>query len=381
MNILMVTERYIPIWGGAENQLRQLCPHLISAGCKVEIVTRRWHYDLAEKEFVDGVLVHRIGMPGASLSAKIVFIVMLLLFLFRASRKTDVYHSHGAVKMGVICWFVAAMCRKKNVAKIATAGHIPKLLNTITGRLLIYFFNRSSAIISMTAEIDEELLKAGTSLQKVVTITNGVDCNRFISGTSEQRLRLKKEYGVEQNSPVVVFSSRLVFRKGLDILIEAWPSILQNIPDAYLLVIGSGIGQQDSVEDEIKERVLAEKISHVIFVGETDTPEIFLSIADCFVFPSRKEGFPNALMEAMASKLACVASLVGGVEDLITDGVNGLLFEAENSASLAEKCLGVFSMKEQSLSIGENARQHMLAQFSFETISSRYVELYHRICN
>lgn len=381
MNVLMVIERYIPIWGGAENQLRQLCPHLIAAGCNIEIVTRRWHHNMEKQELVDGVLVHRIGIPGTSVLAKMLFVVMLIDFLLRAGRRTDIYHSHGAVKMGAICWLVAVICRKKNVAKIATAGHISQLLKSSIGRIILYMFKRSSAIISMTSEIESELSNIRVTQEKIIHITNGVNCKRFCPVNSKQKNVIRDVLGIPQNAIVMLFSSRLVYRKGLDTLIKAWPEINSHLPQAYLLILGSGTDQQDSVAEEMEAKVRDEKLKNILFLGETTKPEKYLSAADCFLFPSRKEGFPNALMEAMASELPCVASQIGGVKDIITDGVDGVFFELENSSMLTEKCLSLFVNRQESVTIRIQARKNMLENFSFEIISARYLDLYRTLCD
>jgi len=372
----MVTERYLPIWGGAENQLRQLIPHLIDRGCEVEIVTRRFHESMAVKENLGGVTVHRIGTPGTGQFAQLKFIICLFIFLFRAASKTDIYHSHGAVKMGAICWLVALIRMRKNVAKIASAGRIPKLSKTLSGRLMLAMFKRSAAIISMTKEIDKELYAVGTPQTIMHPITNGVDCHRFSPASVTQRQDWRIKNGLAPDSWIFLFSSRLVFGKGLDILINGWQEIVAKNPNSYLLVVGSGTDQADSVEEEVQKRVLEEKLTNVIFVGETECPEEYLSIADCFVFPSRKEGFPNASMEAMASQLPCVASRIGGVEAIVDDGETGVLFEPENSKDLAEKCIALLQSSEKKESIGKNARQKMLSVFSFEIIAKCYVKLY-----
>ncbi len=372
----MVTERYVPIWGGAENQLRQLIPHLVGKGCSVEIVTRRWHKEMPTKELIDGVMVNRIGIPGTSFLARIYFVFLLFWYLLLVGSRVDIYHSHGAVKMGAICWLAGVLNRKKNVVKIATAGHIPRLAGSVFGRVALAMFKRSSAIISMTREIDEELSDIGTSPIIIHTITNGVDCNRFHPFSVEQRIKWKINNGLPSESIVLLFSSRLVFRKGLDVLLDAWPEISQEIPDVYLLVVGSGIDQIDSIEKEMSRKVKEQGLVRVIFVGETDTPETYFGVADCFLFPSRKEGFPNALMEAMASQLPSVASRIGGVDELIINGENGELFEPENSRNLAEKCVTLFKNEKALKVLGENARQQMLDFYSFEKIAKSYTELY-----
>ncbi|TKB06001.1 glycosyltransferase family 4 protein [Desulforhopalus sp. IMCC35007] len=376
MNILMVTERYIPIWGGAENQLRQLAPYLVKRGCRVEIVTRRWHKEMPSQELISGVMVYRIGFPGTSLFAKVVFISSLFLFMFKAGSRIDIYHSHGAVNMGGLCALIQLLRKKKNVAKIASAGRIPRLLSTVPGRFSLCMFKHSSAIISMTREIDQELQSIKTSKSVIYSIPNGVDCRRFHPSSSAERQEWRVNNKLPSESLLLLFSSRLVFGKGLDILIDAWARIVHSVPEAFLLIVGSGANQPDSVEEEMRQKIVIEKLKNVRFLGETQTPEDFLSMVDFFIFPSRKEGFPNALMEAMASRLPCIASKIGGVEAIITDNENGLLFESENSDDLANKCIGLIQDREKREYLGGNARRHMLTYYSFEAISEKYIGLY-----
>jgi glycosyltransferase involved in cell wall biosynthesis len=246
MNILMVTERYIPIWGGAENQLRQLAPHLVKRGSKVEIVTRRWRKEMPAQELISGIMVYRVGIPGTSLSAKIIFISSLFLFMFRVGSRIDIYHSHGAVHMGALCALIQLLRRKKNVAKIATAGRIPRLL-TRSGRLSLAMFKRSSAIISMTREIERELKSINAPKSVIYFIPNGVESNRFHPSSSVEKNEWKIDNKLPSESLFLLFSSRLIFRKGLDVLLDAWARIIYSVPEAFLLVVGSGANQPDSV--------------------------------------------------------------------------------------------------------------------------------------
>jgi len=379
MKVWMVTERYIPIWGGAENQLRQLIPHLVNNGVEVEVITRRWHVWMARKDVVDTIAVRRLGVPGTSVFSTIVFIASLLFHLLFASRNVQVFHSHGAVRIGALCALAARITGKKNVAKIATAGRIPQLAKSKIGRLIIKLFLQSDAIICMTDEIERELQEVSSSRDKLFRICNAVDCERFTAYPATCRQDFLRQHSVQEKSLLVVFCSRLVFRKGLDILLTAWPEVLKRYPSMYLVVVGSGDDQQDSIESAMREKVASEEIQHVLFLGETPEPEKYLGVADIFVFPSRQEGFPNALMEALATGLPTVASRIGGVLPMIDDGQNGLLFESDNAQDLAEKIYCLAGNDRLRRLLGEEARRVMRIKYSFEKIAGEYSALYHTI--
>lgn len=376
MKILMVTEIYLPIWGGAENQLRQLIPYLVERECSVSIVTRRWHEDWAKKDQVDGVNVVRLGVPGRSKIATLIFVMSLLKYLLIEGRKVDILHSHGAVNMGALCSIMARIIGKKNIVKIASAGKISPFTTTISGQLVLWMFKKADIVIAMTDEIKEELASINCKRDKIIQITNGVDAERFKPASPEEKVQWRKMSGLRPESRIVLFSSRLVFGKGIDLLLEAWRTIADEFPDTYLLIVGSGEDQQDSIEQEMKSAVEKEGIPHVIFLGATTTPEKLLRIADIFVFPSRKEGFPNALMEALATGLPVVASNIGGVKPLLKDNYTGILFDNENIAQLSEKLRETLGEMDRAQKLGEKARLEMIERFSFHKIAQSYRNLY-----
>ena len=376
MNVLMVTERYFPIWGGAESQLRQLIPHLVSKGFSVEIVTRRWHREMMRRETIDGISVYRLGVPGRSWWATVLFVFSLFVFFIRIGTKIDIYHSHGAVNMGALCRVARGLTGNKNVAKIATAGRIPGLSNKLAGRFLLSLFQQSDAIICMTEEIRKELVDICTPIAAVRRITNGVDGKRFSPVSDRQRILWRERWNIKDRDYVVLFSSRLVPRKGLNILLNAWPAIKKKHPEAWLFIVGSGTDQPDSTEEQMQRKVDKENLTNVHFLGETNAPEQYLAMADLFVFPSKQEGFPNALLEAMAVGLPVVATRIGGVTDIVQDNETAILFELENSNDLASQIISCFSRPDLAEKMGKQARQYVLAQYSFESIANQYVALY-----
>ncbi len=379
MIVLMVSERYLPVWGGAENQLRQLIPHLVSQGVRVEIVTRRWHHDMARLEEIDTTRVHRLGIPGTGGLRTVFFVAALFFFLLRNAKRFQIYHSHGAVNMGALCRAAGVLTGRKNVAKIASAGRIQRLAAKLSGKPVLALFKQSDAIIAMTPEIRGELVAINTSAERIHCITNGVDCSRFTPLADAQKQAWREEHGFLPEERVVLFLSRLVPGKGLRVLLDAWPAVYEKHPDCRLLIVGSGKDQPASIEQEVHEKVQRQGLANVRFAGETERPEAYLGGADIFVFPSRQEGFPNALMEAMAAGLPLVASRIGGVAELISDGGNGSLFQSGNSRDLAEKVVQLLDDPPLAREMGQQARQTVLDNFSFTRVASRYVALYNSL--
>jgi glycosyltransferase involved in cell wall biosynthesis len=381
MKILMVTERYIPIWGGAENQLRQLIPYLVEKQAEIAIVTRKWQKGWSRKEMINGTIVYRLGFAGQGIVATVFFITHLLWFLMTTGKGYDLLHSHGAAKMGVMCRLAILFSAQKNVVKIATAGKLSGLKRSAVGKALLFFFKKSDAVVAMTDEIREELDLVGFPPERIITIPNGVDCQRFYKETSlTARNDVRKRLGCPEKAKLVLFSGRLVYRKGLDILLKAWQVFAAGNQDYYLLVIGSGDLQPDSVEMEMKRLVSDNQIERVVFAGETEVPELLLANSDMFVFPSRREGFPNALMEAMAAGLPVIVSNIGGNTDLVTNGRTGMIFRSEDSAALAT-LLADAAGNSDIESLGLSAREYVCSHYGFSFIAREYYSLYIKLLN
>lgn len=372
----MVIERYLPVWGGAENQLRQLCPRLVDAGCEMTIVTRRWSRNMAVTELIDGVPVRRVGLPLKGWFGTAYFVLALFWYLLREGPRFEVIHSHGAAMLGALCRVAATLTGLRNMAKITTAGRISKLSGSLPGRLTLALFKRSDAIVCLSREIYDEISAINVTPDRIACIPNAVVVERFKPGSAESRRQWRHEHGFGEQDPVIVFSGRLVSRKGPDVLLEAWRHTVDRHPDAQLLLLGSGRDQPDSIEHRLRRTVEETSLRNVAFEGSVDAPEDYLAIADVFVLPSFREGFPNALLEAMAAGLATVSSRIGGVVDLVTDGETGLMFPTGDATALAKGLISLVEDPKRRREIGLKARSHVVENYSIETITQRYVCAY-----
>jgi glycosyltransferase involved in cell wall biosynthesis len=375
----MVIERYLPIWGGAENQLRELARELSKADVSVEILTRRWSPSHPPVEKIDGVTVHRIGVPGESALARMVFIFSLAWSIVRMRSQFDVLHAHGAVKLGALTALTGKATGRPTVAKIATAGHIPDLRRSILGRGLLNIFKRADAVICMTVEIRRELESIDFAPARIARIGNGVDTRRFSPAPPETRTDWRRKQGLAHDAVVAVYSGRIVRRKGVDVLVDAWRAVDAPGCDAHLFLIGSGDQQPDSVEADIRDAVDRGNIANVVFAGQVADPETYLNAADLFLFPSRREGYPNALLEAMSSGTAVVASNIGGCSDLVIPGETGLLVAPDDPEALAAAIRSLLSSPKLRTRLQRAARRSVKHSNAIEVIAASYRSLYERL--
>jgi GalNAc-alpha-(1->4)-GalNAc-alpha-(1->3)-diNAcBac-PP-undecaprenol alpha-1,4-N-acetyl-D-galactosaminyltransferase len=152
--------------------------------------------------------------------------------------------------------------------------------------------------------------------------------------------------------PVVLAAGRLSREKGCDLLIRAFAKLSDQYPDWNLLILGEG-PQRTELETQVAEMGLQERIS---LPGRVKNPYDYFCKGDLFVLPSRYEGLPNALCEAMACGMAVVAANCSpGVAEVVQDGINGLLAETENADSLAAGMGQLMGDKARRASLGQQA--------------------------
>jgi glycosyltransferase involved in cell wall biosynthesis len=202
-------------------------------------------------------------------------------------------------------------------------------------------------------------------------IPNGVDITRFHPCGIDTAL------AEAEREQVVVCVANLRYPKGIDVLLQAWHLVHKQGLHARLIIVGTG-SLQSQLERMVEALGIADSVE---FTGlQSDIPTQ-LHRGNVAVLPSRWEGMPNVLLEAMACGLACVATRVSGSEDIIQHGVNGLLVESEDYQGMAQAILILLRDPALVQKYGRAARQTIERHYSFEQVIGRYIELYQSIVN
>ncbi|WP_306547308.1 glycosyltransferase family 4 protein [Desulfobulbus sp.] len=176
-----------------------------------------------------------------------------------------------------------------------------------------------------------------------------------------------------RNGFSLLFTGRLGQRKGVFDLVEAFSRVSKQVPAAHLACCGDG------QVFECRQRVEALGLSQQVDVPgwvEADELQHLLAVVDIFVLPSYDEGLPMSLLEAMAAELVVVTTPVGGIPDLIEDGVNGFLVQPGDIDGLATRLITLLTSPEQRLAIAAKARETVTQRFSAEQVQSKLEEVY-----
>ena len=374
MKILHVIERFYPLIGGAEVQALQLIKKQLVKGINANVLTRKVDSKLKDSEEFEKIKIFRIEPKGLEAS-KLKFAWNVYKFI--KDSDYDLIHVHGVYSL---FGMAAVLSNKKVIGKITNSRGSLKQ-NKLIKFFKLFIFKKIDKLIAISNQIQSEVHQMGFKDPQIAVIPNGVDIDKFKNGPlGILKKKLKRKLNLPQDKKIAIFSGRLVQQKGLDILLKAMIEVIKKEPNILLLVFGTGKLQEKNLEEENKLFIDQNKLNQNIkLMGNVYNLEDYLKAADFFFFPTRREGLPNALLEAAASGLPIVASRIGGNVDIIENGYNGLLFESENVEELSEKIITLIENKEMQEKFSKNARNTVVNKFSLDIVTEKYVNLYQNL--
>jgi glycosyltransferase involved in cell wall biosynthesis len=251
------------------------------------------------------------------------------------SRGVDVLHAHCAYPDAVGVALAASLLRVPFVVTAHGSDINVYSDNPLIRPQLRWALRRAGAVIAVSEAIQHRIrdLVPDVSDRVVHIPCAGVSREPFAPRDCDEA---RRRLGLEGISRLVVFAGRLVSIKAIDVLLRAWELLLESgraTPADRLAIIGDGPLRGDLERTAASGRL----IGTVQFIGELAQKDVaqWLSAATAFCLPSRNEGTPNVIVEALASGRPVVASNVGGIPELVSDGVNGFLVNPQDPSSLA----------------------------------------------
>jgi glycosyltransferase involved in cell wall biosynthesis len=419
--IYIVTATFLPSVGGAEKQAFAQGRSMRERGYETTVVTFRRKKSWPKREVIEGVPVIRVA--GTILSGreklprplqKLAYLVAMLVMgwtLWRHRQRYDILHVYTLSLLTLPAALVCRLTGRRMLVAVRSADSgssasshdkasllagpldattpwlqvderlqangrvkVGSDLEVLTrmGKPVVRFLSSllhstRTVVVVLSSRMKSSLTEHGFDLPDVQLIPNGVDVTRF----NPAHLGSPSD-GREQ---VAVCVSGLRYEKGIDVLLQAWCLVHRQAPQARLIIVGDG-GLRFQLECMAKALGIANSVE---FTGlQSDIPAQ-LHRGSLAVLPSRWEGMPNALLEAMACGLPCVATRVSGSEDIIQRGVNGLLVESEDYRDMARALLTLLHDPLSAQKYGQAARETVERHYSLEQVMDRYVELYQRI--
>lgn len=382
--ILMLLLEYHPIFTGHGIYLQNLIKRIKNLDCEVSVLTGNY-YRLPTYEIIDGIEIFRFNFSQKEPLWEIKLSLRVMIFLLKNLRCFDILHIHGHLDIYGLLTLFSKIFRKHIITQMVLLGtddplSLSKAYKFMKIRFLI--LSLMDRFLCISKAIGKSYYQAGLPMKKLKYIPQGVDIEKFYPPKQAEKQQLKKKLGLSDFNKIIIFVGTIIKRKGVDLLINSWVLAQEYHPDALLLLVGlDKFGKKnvnknelDSFVDKIKGIINKNK-SNVLFTGRVNNVEEYLKCADILVLPSRKEGFGNVILEAMACGLPAIVTYMDGVSsETVLPGYNGFIVHNERELSdIIHNLLADISLAKK---LGKNARSSVLKRFALEDIAKQYVEVY-----
>ena len=376
MRILHVISRLT--YGGAAALVTQWATYLQRTEHLVDVCTIYTKGQFAEQLERQGIKVYDMGLDpeGQRYHPRRKYDLRVLLPLARLVRSGsyDIVHAH----LFPTTLFVAAasifakepgyIFSEHSVLNRRRRFHVFKILDWV-------IYRRYAQIIAVSDQVGEALLRWLPGLEgKVQVVPNAVDPAQYCVPEAQVH-HIRQEFGINEEHKVVLYAGRLLPAKGPDILLEALSYLPARDTSVRVLMAGNG-----PLEDTLRKQAANLSLDvKVTFLGlRTDLP-VLLNLADLVVLPSRWEGLPMILLEAMAAHKPVIATTVGGIPEVIEHGVSGWLVPAEDPPALARGIGLLLCSTDLCERLSNGALQRVCTQYSIEAAIEKLLDIYKNV--
>lgn len=368
--------------GGAERSLAMMTPELVERGVDMHVASLVRRDGVGPDLKSGGATVHSLAGPGGRFRA-----IWRTMRLIRELRP-DVLHT-TLFEADIVGRVAGRLTGVPTISSFVTEAYGPEHYNNpeyhpikvrgahwvdvLTARLVTRFH----AVSASAADVMSSRLRV--SRQKIDVIHRGRDPKRIGVRTSERRNLARKSLGIDDDTPLILSVGRHYHFKGLDLVVHAMKDVLEVIPNCQLVIAGRegpatpellAIAEQDGTSD------------HLSIAGYRSDIADLMCAADVFVLPSRAEGSPGVLIEAMALEVPTVASDIPSVRELVdTDCEVVVLAAFESPKDIAAGIIELIQDPERALELTAAARERYLSRYTMSAIADDTLALYRSVAS
>jgi glycosyltransferase involved in cell wall biosynthesis len=333
MRILRVAQHLYPdTKGGGQYHVHALSRDQAAMGHDVTVLTTRTDHSLPRIEETHGYTVLRVD-PGFSIVGNDISPAVAQYLWYADAEKFDVIHAHSHLYFSTN---LAALKRRLGDIPLALTNHglysqsaPERVFRWYLKTLGRWTFNQADVVFCYT-DVDKERVRDLGVSSRIEVVPNGIDTGRFTPEGQESEL-------IDAEGPVVLFVGRFTDGKRPWLAIEAFAEVLEEHPDAELYLCGEG-GLRGDLEAQVTELGIGESVTFLGHVPYDEMPKVYRS-GDVLVLPSRAEGVPRTLMEALSSGVSVVSADLPQVRSAFGDSVSYI--SNENAINYADQVCNV----------------------------------------
>ncbi|MFW9873686.1 MAG: glycosyltransferase family 4 protein [Candidatus Thorarchaeota archaeon] len=384
INVTIISYFYLPEYSGAALQIQEIIRNSDLKKIKYTIIAAQINSNAPKYEITkDNYTIRRIRIGNNK--SIISFWIKLAIELFKIRKSTDIIFINGLKPAHSVAVLMANILRKPSIGRlsIAKSDIVFKNQGRIIGPLSKKILNLANKYIAISTQLKEEIKQSGLCVKKTEIIYNGVNRNIYFPLDKNKKNIQKNQMGY-QGYKILLFVGVIDNRKGVDILLKAYKKINEAEERTKLILIGPAnredIGNKyyNSMLNLASEKRIAEDVE---FLGYKSSEEIsrYYQIADIFILPSRKEGMPNVIIEAMSCGLPIVGTKISGTEDLVQDKINGFLVETENIEMLSRAVIRLLKNTEKIEKMGYESIRIVEKYHNIKKISEKYLSVFNQL--
>ena len=349
-------------WGGQEIRIFNEMLGMMGRGHRVMLAAPR-HAKIYQRSKEAGVETFDVPMGRSSFASSVLQIAWLIL-----KENVSIVNTHSSRDS-----WTGSIAGRSTCTRVVRSRHISSDLGRNMFTRFVYR-NLNDAIITTGEFIKDQIVNdLGVDGAKVHPIPTGVDISRF--GRADGST-LRVELGLSPGVPVLGIAAVMRGWKGHEFLLKAMPGVLNVFPDARLVVAGDGPGRW-LVEHFMKELGIEDM---VILLGHRDDVENVIAAFDVSILPSyASEGIPQFVLQSMASGKPVIGTTVGGIPEVVSDGVTGLLVPPKDPDAIADAAIKLLSDADMRKRMGDAGRTAVLERHTMDAMLDAVERLYDEV--
>ena len=402
MKIAMLTSSY-PKWPGEMTApfIEEIAASVAARGHEVHVLMPH-RSDLRRQPFERGVHLHTyryaprrslevwgysaalhgdVGIRPATIIAAPLALGSGLQALLKLTQheRYDLIHGHWVLPSGAVAALVAQRRKLPLVLSLHGSDVFLAEQTVPTAWVARWAAQRADGITSCSGDLAARLARLGGPAERMRVIPYGIDAEQFYPAP-EAGAAIREQLGIAPDRPMLVWVSRMVYKKGLSVLLNALPAVLRQHPKLVLVLGGYG-DLRDALEAQARELGIAE---NVLFPGPVDRASInaYWNAGDLVVVPAihdhrgNVDGLPNIILESMSAGRPIVASRVAGIPAVIDHATHGLLVPEGDHTALAGAIIELLDRPEFAAELGRAARRRVEQELRWSHIAARFEHVY-----